>query len=567
ELTERMCEEEARTCARLEQGGFRITTTLDLDLQKSAERWVTLAARVPRHKDPAAAAERLGFEDLPEWVERLLDKELGNGALVALDYQTGELVAYVGSAGYYASGGDAKFQPKYDVVGDGWRQPGSAFKPFNYVTGFDDGTLTAATMFMDAATDFGGGYAPSNADLLERGPLRVRQALQFSLNIPAVKAMEINRVEHVFDRAEDYGIRWRESSTDAGLSFALGVEEIRPIDLITAYGTLANQGRYTGHTTILRVTDPAGEDVFEPHSAPEGEQVIKPEAAAIMTDILAGNTDPSVNPYWGLFAVDGGDGRRPATLKTGTNNDAKDLNAYGYIAAPTEEGRAAGEYALAVGVWNGNSDNTPVSTPENPVFSVDVSTYVWQGFLNQVTEAWAVNSFSRPEGLVTQAVDPWTGFLPAAGSPSVEELFIAGTAPQARIGRDGGMCGEAILSQTFESRFEHWLEADRDWIQRAKRGPGTRGGPRDTATSYFYNNSFNPYGRTWGGILDGAGCGTPEPSPTCYPVPTPDPSGVVPSFEAPSPEGSGPVAEPCPTPSPEPTEEPTPTPSEEPSPE
>ncbi len=563
ELTRRLCSEDAQTCPRLEQGGFRITTTLDTKLQRAAERWVQAAAVVPKARDPEAAAERLGFDGVPAWMARLVDKDVHNGSLVALDYQTGELVAYVGSASYYSNSSDPKFQPKYDVVADGWRQPGSSFKPLNYVTGIDDETLTAATMFMDVGTDFGGGYTPSDADNLERGPLRLRSALHFSLNIPAVKAMAVNRIEHVFDRAQDYGVRWREPVTDAGLSFALGVEEIRPLDLVTAYGTLANQGRYTGHTTILKITEAGGEVIHE-HQRPEGEQVIRPEAAAIMTDILADNTDPAVNPFWGKFAVPAGENRRPATLKTGTNNDAKDLNAYGYIAPPTEEGRAAGEYALAVGVWNGNSDNTPVSTPQNPLFSVDVPTFVWQGFLRQATNEWAVNDFTLPDNLVTVAVDPWTGLLPAEGGRSVEELFIPGTEPKTRVGRSGGVCGDAILNEAYESRFDNWMAANRDWIQRARRGPGTRGGPENNPTTYFYNNSLNPYGRSWGPLLSGGACGTPEPSPTCFPVPTPDAGGVVPSFTPPRPSGSGPAPEPCPTPSSTPSQSPSASPSEAP---
>ena len=107
-------------------------------------------------------------------------------------------------------------------------------------------------------------------------------------------------------------------------------------------------------------------------------------------------------------------------MKTGTNNDAKDLNAYGYIAPPTKEGRSDGAYALAVGVWNGNNDNTPVSTPQRPVFSIDVPTFVWQGFLQEASAKWEITRFSRPESGLTQvAVDPFTGMLPR-GSEGVE---------------------------------------------------------------------------------------------------------------------------------------------------
>jgi membrane peptidoglycan carboxypeptidase len=567
ELTDKLCSEDAETCDRMVQGGFRITTTIDLELQAIAEKWVKASAIVPKAEDPEAAAKALGFEGLERWMSRLQDKDVNNGALVALDYETGELVAYVGSADYNAETDTPKFQPKFDVVGDGWRQPGSAFKPFNYLTGIDDRKLTAASMFMDVGTDFGGGYTPNDADLLERGPVRVRSALQFSLNIPSVKATAVNTPERVFQRARDFGLQFRAERPDAGLAFGLGVQEVRPIDLVTGYGTIGNLGRYVPHTTILRVVDRAGADVVPPYQPPPGEQVASPEAASIILDILGGNTAPSVNPFWGVFRITTPEGRRPAALKTGTNNDAKDLNAYGLIAPPTPEGRQAGEYALAVGVWNGNSDNTAASTPENPVFSIDVSTFVWQGFLNEATVDWAINPLPRAAGLTSARVDPWTGFLPAPGEEGVAELFIPGTEPTRTIGNDAGLCGEKVLEATgWETRFENWLAADRDWIARAKRGPGVRGGPDGTRTTYFYNNGYNPYGRSWGPLLNGGGCGTPPPSPTCFPVPTPDASGIVPSFEIPTPAESGvPAAEPCPTPSSTPS--PTPSPSEEPTPE
>jgi peptidoglycan glycosyltransferase len=563
ELAERLCGAGGTTCDALERGGLRVTTTLDVPLQRIAEKWVRAAAIVPHARDPEAAAKNLGFDELPRWMANLRDKALRNGALVALDYQTGELVAYVGSASYYSTSTRPAFQPQFDVLGKGYRQPGSAFKPFNYVVGIDDRALTAATLLMDVGTDFGGDYTPSDADLLERGPVRVRNALQFSLNIPAVKAMAVNGADHVFARAQEFGMQFQVDRTDAGLALALGVQEIRPVDLVTAYGTLANGGRQIPHTTILAIRDRDGNDVVDPYTPPDGTQVVSPQAAFIVTDILAGNTNRNVNPFWGRFAVDGPDRRRPATLKTGTNNDAKDLNAYGYIAPPTQEGRSVGAYALAVGVWNGNSDNSLVSTPEAPLFSIDVSTYVWQGFLQEASAEWPVTDFSPPaDGLVQAQVDPFTGFLARSGSPSETEWFIADTQPRESIPE--GTCGEAILTSpnVYEGRFSAWLEADRNWLRRAERGPGTAGGPDRTRTSYFYNGRYQPYGPSWGAIMGGDGCGSPSPSPSCFEIPTPDPStGVVPSFVVPSPSGSEPVPLPCPPAS----EEPSPSVGESPS--
>ena len=185
-----------------------------------------------------------------------------------MDYQTGEIVAYVGSAGYYRETTPRpQFQPQFDVLGDGWRQPGSAFKPFNYVTGINDGTMTAASMFMDVTTTFdnSGGYTPKDFDLLERGPMRMRSALQLSLNIPAVKAQQINGVDHVFDKAQRFGMQFQTEVPRAGLSLTLGTEVDHPRDVDVGYGTLANGGVNLGYTHILDVTTPAGEDLVPPY--------------------------------------------------------------------------------------------------------------------------------------------------------------------------------------------------------------------------------------------------------------------------------------------------------------
>ena len=175
-------------CPEVDTGGYRVTTTLDWDMQKITEKWVYVAARAPHAKDPRAI---LRGKKIPE------PNGAGSSACAAatsttrpprsMDYRTGEILAYVGSASY-TSKGSKKFQPQFDVLADGWRQPGSSIKPIDYVIGIDDKTLTASTMFMDVVTNFGGGFIPTQADKLERGPVRLRSALQFSLNIPAIKA-------------------------------------------------------------------------------------------------------------------------------------------------------------------------------------------------------------------------------------------------------------------------------------------------------------------------------------------------------------------------------------------
>ncbi len=571
ELATRVCGDGVETCPTLERGGLTITTTLDTRLQGIAEKWVKAAAIVPHAKDPKAAAKALGLT-YASWMANLRSKDLHNSAMIAIDYQTGDIVAYVGSADYYATKSTPKFQPRFDVLSDGWRQPGSAFKPVVYATGIDSRQITAATMFMDVVTDFGGGYTPKDADNYERGPVRMRDALRFSLNIPAVKAVAVIGTGRIQAKAEDMGVRFKGGPTDAGLSFALGVEEIHPADLVRAYGTLADGGQLAEQTTIRTVTDSKGETLVSEADRPAPAQAIGDGAAGIMTDILAGNTDPKQNPYWGKFEVTDGKARRPAALKTGTNNDAKDLSAYGYIAPPAAADRDQGEYALAVGVWNGNSDNSLVSKSGSPVFSLDVSTYVWQGFLNEATKGWAIADFTRPGGLKTAAVDPWTGLAADAGAPAVQELFLDGTTPSSGVPQDA-RCGEAVLQTAgFERDHDAWLTADRAWLARAQRGTNVRGGPKGTLTSYFYNRTFNPYGKSWGPLLGGGGCSTPTPSVSIDPCATPLDSGAPPASVDPlaSPDASAvvcpspsesPSAIPSEAPSPSTTPTPTPTPS------
>ncbi len=557
ELAAKLCDPGVETCPELERGGLKIITTLDWRLQQIAEKWVKAAAILPHTRDPKAYAKSIGLTYQP-WMANLRNKDLHNGALVAIDYQTGELVAYVGSADYYSKSVSKQFQPQFDVLGQGWRQTGSAFKPFNYVTGINDRTMTAATMLMDVTTNFGGNYIPTDADNRERGPVRVRNALQFSLNIPAVKALAYNQVGHVFEMAKQFGMRFQTTTPRAGLSLTLGTQEVHPVDFATAYGTLANSGRYIGHTTIKRVIGPDGKDLISPYVPPAGNQVVSPQAAYIVTDILAGNTNPSINPYWGKFKIVSGAGvRRPATLKTGTNNDAKDLNAYGYIAPPGAAERAAGQYALAAGAWAGNSDNSLVSSPRRPLFSIDVTTFMWQGFVQEASRAWKIDQFVRPAGITTARVDAFSGLKPGPfSSKTVQELFIAGTEPaqidDTKIGVQveqesntlwqegcfGTPVTKGVLNlQNVESAFPAWNAADRAWLARAARGVGVLGGPGPikTRTTYFYQPGYYPYGATWGAPF--------APTKTCstLPTPSPSPSGSptesLPPLPTPTPRG------------------------------
>ncbi|MEP6638141.1 MAG: transglycosylase domain-containing protein [Chloroflexota bacterium] len=501
---------------KVETGGYKVITTLDPKAQDLAEKWLTAGAIVPNlsYKKGEALLKTLKIpKGDRSWIRALRGKDLHNGALVALDYRTGDVLAYAGSAGYYRDDlTSPKFSPKYDVAGDGSRQPGSAFKPILYAAAFDSHKLTPGSLLLDVTTKFNvrENWAPRDADQLERGPVLVRKALQYSLNIPAIRALQRVGNDQVDKTAEALGLRFsggRQAYLQSGLAGALGTVEVRPVDLTSAFGTLANGGVHVPPRTILEIDGPDGHVVWK---APElqGTAAVSPGAAFLVSDILAGNTDKKQNPIWSAaLAVYNGKGgaRRPAAVKTGTSNDARDLATYGFLALPKDD-----HPALAVGVWMGNSDH---SNPRarKPAISLTAAAPLWHAFVRDYTRNWPVTNFTRPKGLVEATIDAWSGGKPGPWTKDTTTAwFIAGTQPGARraIDPDG-----LLYSQTCGSYRVDLVKAelgpaswDADvatWMSRARGGPG-RIGPYDSRTAYFWKQS------SWGGRIAGA-CYTPRP--------------------------------------------------------
>jgi penicillin-binding protein 1A len=537
----------ADQCELVDSGGYRIVTSLDWNMQQIAEKWVKAAAIAPNASNFSAELKRLKVPNL-KWIADLRNKGIYNSALAAIDYRTGQIMAYVGSGGYDEKARGKKFQPKFDVLADGWRQSGSAFKPINYITGLDDKTMTAATLFMDVVTNFGGGYTPTDADNAERGPLRMREAIQLSLNIPAIKAAIELTPGRVYDQAREFGISFAQKKTDAGSAIAIGTLNLHYADLISAFGAIANGGVLMPRTAILTVTDAAGKPVYpiQGSQKPAGKQVVSPQAAYIMTDILSSNTDPKINPFWGKREILKGKVRRPAALKTGTTNDEIDLAAMGYLAPPKDPKAPA----LVVGAWMGNSDN---SFPRNPTVALETSATLWQSFMTQASKSMPIADFksTKPSGLVTAKVDAYSGMKPGPFSRrTVSELFIEGTVPTDVDNTKTGMaidqatgklwnegCTGPKVTKGFldlskvEPGFPQWRSYTRGWIARAARGSGVRGGPKRTPTAYFGFGSFLPYGATWGAPFPPKGTCEPQPSPS----PSPSPGESVPPSIGPTP--------------------------------
>ncbi len=492
--------------ADLERDGFRVRTTLDWRAQKLAEKYVAAVAVAPnvtrRGMERILTRSRVPARERG-WIRALRGKDLHNGALVALDYRTGDVLAYVGSAGYARdSMASRKFEPKFDAAGDGARQPGSAWKPVLYAAAFDAKRLTPGSVLLDITTEFNRReeWAPTDADQRERGPVLVRRALQYSLNIPAIRALERVGNSRVAKTAEAMGVRFmggREAFMQAGLAGALGTVEVRPLDLTAAYATIANGGVHVPPRMVLEVRGPDGRLVWQA-GKPAGERAISAAAAYLVTDILAGNTDPAQNDIWAeklMLRGPGGARRRPAAAKTGTTNDARDLGTYGFL-PPTKNG-----LGLTVGVWLGNSDHS-FPRSRKPATSLTAAAPMWRAFMREYTARWAVTSFKRPKDVVRTRIDAWSGGRPGAWTrDTTQEWFIRGTQPGTRraIDRDGllyrGGCGGwRVDPLRAEFGPASWRDDVLNWMGRARRGVGVTG-RYGSSTAYFWGEG------SWGGPI------------------------------------------------------------------
>src|SRR5215211_6563564 len=313
--------------------GLSIYTTLDLDIQNMVQ------------------------EKARERIQELAERNIHNAAVVVMQPNTGEVLAMVGSIDYNSTIPTKTKGEKGNVL-DGQvnvttreRQPGSALKPFTYLAAMEQG-LTPATVLWDVPTEFPPfgpkAYKPLNYNGKWNGPLRVRTALANSLNMPAVKALKFAGVQNTIDLLHRAGITGLQNPPDYyGLTLTLGGGEVTPLDLTTAYNTLASQGTYYPPMAILRIVDSRGvERKFQPQPHPNA---INRNHVGIITNILSDDTARA--PIWGLNSKL--KLSRPAAVKTGTSNDWCDAWTVGYTPYVT------------VGVWSGNNNNEVTAKVES----------------------------------------------------------------------------------------------------------------------------------------------------------------------------------------------------------
>ncbi|MBV8086615.1 MAG: PBP1A family penicillin-binding protein [Chloroflexi bacterium] len=384
----------------LYQGGLTITTTLDLNLQNQAQQIVQQElAKIPASKN------------------------VNNGALVALDPKTGQILAMVGSRDYNQDLPNGTMNGKFNAATstNPGLQPGSSWKPFEYEADFLKGK-TAASTVLDAkiTNEFpnfdGTFFQPQNYDLKYHGNVTYRVALDNSLNIPAVKVLKDAGIHETLQLAHSMGITTINDESTVGLSLALGSNEVSPLDMAAAYGVFANAGQKVPTTPILNIKDSTGK-VIEQYTTPTPSQVLKPEYAYLMSNILsddASRCTPQVCEFGRHSVLELPD--RAAAAKTGTTDDYRANWTVGYTPS------------LVTAVWVGNSNHSPM----NQVIGIDGAGPIWHNFVEAALKGKPAEQFVKPPNITTVRVSSITGLLPNAGEPSYDEVFVKGTEPKTR---------------------------------------------------------------------------------------------------------------------------------------
>ncbi|HEY42406.1 MAG TPA: hypothetical protein G4O11_00285 [Anaerolineae bacterium] len=369
------------------RSGFTIYTTLDPVLQQRAQEMVQ------------------------EQVMTLADRRVGNGALVAIEPNTGEILAMVGSADFYNEEIDGQIN-----MANSPRQPGSSIKPLTYTAAFEKG-WTPATLIWDVPSEFPPSgdpndtrppYKPVNYDERFHGPVTVRSALANSYNVPAVKTLDFVGIYDDPATPQEEGLvafARRMGFTTLiydyyGLSLTLGGGEVTLLEHTSAYATFANGGLRIPPIGILRIVDHSGATVYE-YEQPRGEQVIRAEHAYLITSILSDNAarTPAFGPNSALNLP------FPAAAKTGTTDDFRDNWTLGYTPD------------IAVGVWVGNADNTPMQNTSGLTGAAPI----WNQFMQfaiQHLEGGQSTPFTTPPGIVDQVICAVSGTQPSEWCPS-----------------------------------------------------------------------------------------------------------------------------------------------------
>lgn len=404
-------------------GGFKIITTLDADLQKNAEELVAKYAAINKEKYKAT-----------------------NAALTALNPKTGEVLALVGSADYF----DVENEGNYNVI-TARRQPGSAFKPFAYAAAFAQG-YSDNTVLWDVKTEFNplcppeatitrdstgaACYHPKNYNGLYSGAVTMRQSLARSLNVTSVKTLYLAGIDTVIDLAIRMGITTLGDRSRFGLSLVLGGAEVRPIDLVSAYGVFANEGVRIPWGFIQRIELNDGTILEERQITPE--RVLDTQTTRLISDVLSdNNARASVFGFSNSLYIPG----RDVAAKTGTTQENRDAWVVGYTPS------------LVTGVWVGNNRNQSMTAAGG---GISAAGPLWNAFMNSALRNTPAEAFTRPNPVLTDK-PMLNGSYVSSEYPGFHSIlyFVSRSNPQ----------GAVPAQPESDPQFENW-----EWAVQRQSG-------------------------------------------------------------------------------------------------
>jgi penicillin-binding protein 1A len=421
---------------RLYAETLQVTTTLDVDAQRAAEEELEQqlraveAGRLGRFSAPRFSAAAVPMGESTPYLQ---------GALVALETGTGDVLAWVGGRDFRHS--------RFDRVRSSSRQTGSAFKPFVYAAALGEGHYLSEPL-QDAPiriqlsrTRF---WEPRNYDGDYEGVVTMREALVRSKNIPTVELAGAVGVEDVARTAQKAGIH---SPIDPTPAMALGTVAVSPLELATAYGAFAGLGRAAVPRTVLSVRAEDGQELFAA-GPPRVSRLLDAGVAYLVTNVLQ---DAVVR---GTGAAVGASGLEvPAAGKTGTTNDSTDTWFVGYTPD------------LVAAVWMGFDERRPIMRAAT---GGRLAAPAWARMMKRVYAKRPVPApWQAPAGVFSALVDPHSGAplaqdcRPWDGEP-YRELFLRGKAP-ARVCPDSGSSFWTIF------RSPGWDDDEEDAWRRARR--------------------------------------------------------------------------------------------------
>ncbi len=437
------------------EGGYKVITTLDYDLEAKAEE----------------IAKKFALENEKKF-------NASNAAIIALDATNGQILTMVGSRDYFDKAIDGNFN-----VTTALRQPGSAFKPIVYATAINKG-YTPETVVFDVPTEFSSEcnpdgtpirstskcYSPKNYDGNFSGPVTLRVALGRSLNIPAIKTLYLAGLPASLQMAKDMGITsLTEDAGHYGLTLVLGGGEVSPLELTSAYSVFANEGTRNPYASILEITDPKGKvlEKFEQNSA----EVMPKKTALTISQILSDDSARvgTFIPHSLLWFSN-----RDVAVKTGTTNNYRDAWVVGYTPQ------------IAVGAWAGNNDNSPM----DPKVAGTIVVPMWNAFMQDVLRKYPDVKFHKPEqedistlqpvlrgfwqGGQSYFIDKTTGKLATDYTPVElrEERFLNNVHSILYwIDKDTPR-GAKPTNPSDDPQFSHWEYGVLKWAQDKKILPG-----------------------------------------------------------------------------------------------